>query len=135
MFVRHLSKFHKMLIMLLLVFHCVLLSVYLTLNNSQDICFSESCLWSEFSSKLSSTYTLMGGLLVYSWTSICLIIVSWLLVARLDIRKFPGQCLKVIITLYKSNVIRPLLQESECWVVGSDVQPPPHPDLQPHCVQ
>ena len=124
-----------MLIMLLLVVHCVLLSVYLTLNKSQDSCFSESCLWSEFSSKLSSSYTLMGGLLVYSWTSICLIIVSWLLVARLDIRKFPGQYLKLIITLNLSNLIRPLLQESECWVVGSDVLPPPHPDLQPNCVQ
>ena len=76
--------------MALLVIHCLLVCVYLTLNADQNKFFSTSCLWSDFGAMLSSSLTVTGSLLVYSWTSTCLIILAWLIVARLDIRKFPG---------------------------------------------
>ena len=89
-FARHLSKFHKLLIVALLVVHFLLVCVYLALNADQDKFFSTSCLWKDFGAMLSSSLTVTGSLLVYCWTSTCLIILAWLIVARLDIRKFPG---------------------------------------------
>ena len=80
-----------MLILTLLVIHFLLVCVYLALNADQDKYFSKSCLWSDFSAMLSSSLTVTGSLLVFSWTATCLTILAWLLVARLDIRKFPGQ--------------------------------------------
>ena len=77
--------------MALLVIHCLLVCVYLALNADQDKFFSTSCLWKDFGAMLSSSLIAMGSLLLYSWTNTDLIILAWLIVARLDIRKFPGQ--------------------------------------------
>ena len=90
---RHVSKFHRALILLIIIFHFLMVCIYFGLSARSKIDFDESCYWTDYYASVMNNkqlYKWMGMLAIYSWSSTLVLIFSWLLLTRLDIRVFPS---------------------------------------------